>query len=89
MMTQQEIFREVVSLPFKEQAELVEKIGRNLKQSISENGDNKAKEKELSVEERKAIVDQLRGIAAVEGKIPPTDEEIKEDYINYLSEKYK
>lgn len=89
MMTQQEIFREVVSLPFKEQAELVEKIGRNLKQSIAENGDKKAKEKELSIEERKAIVDQLRGIAAVEGKTPPTDEEVKEDYINYLSEKYK
>lgn len=89
MMTQQEIFREVVSLPFKEQAELVEKIGRNLKQSIAENGDNKIKEKELSIEERKAIVESLYGIAAVEGKTPPTDEEIKEDYINYLSEKYK
>lgn len=89
MMTQQEIFREVISLPFKEQAELVEKIGRNLKQSIAEHGDKKVKEKELSIEERKAIVDRLRGIAAVEGKIPPTDEEVKEDYINYLSEKYK
>ncbi len=89
MMTQQEIFREVVSLPFKEQAELVEKIGRNLKQSIAENGDNKTKEKELSIEERKAIVESLYGIAAVEGKTPPTDEEVKEDYINYLAEKYK
>lgn len=88
-MKQQEICREVVSLSFKEQAELVEKIGRNLKQSIVENGDKNAKEKELSIEERKVIVDRLRGIAAVEGKTPPTDEEVKEDYINYLSEKYK
>jgi len=89
MMTQQEIFREVVSLPFKEQAELVEKIGRSLKQSIAENGDNKIEEKELSIEERMAIVESLAGCAAVEGKTPPTDEEVKEDYINYLVEKYK
>ena len=43
-------------------------------EEISSNG------RELSIEERKAIVDSLRGIAATEGKTPPTDEEIKEDY---------
>ena len=47
------------------------------------------KKEELSVEERMAIVESLRGIAAIEGKTPPTDEEIKEDYTNYLLEKYK
>ncbi|HQU83698.1 MAG TPA: hypothetical protein PKY59_11255 [Pyrinomonadaceae bacterium] len=45
--------------------------------------------KKLSIEERTAIVDRLRGIAAVEGKIPPTDEEVKEHYLNYILEKYK
>lgn len=44
---------------------------------------------ELIIEERLAIVERLRGIAAVEGKTPPTDEEVKEDYYNYLAEKYK
>lgn len=44
---------------------------------------------ELTIEERLAIVESLRGIAAVEGKTPPTDEEVKEDYYNYLAEKYK
>lgn len=47
------------------------------------------KKEKLSIEERMAIVESLRGIAAVEGKTPPTDEEVKEDYINYISEKYK
>ncbi|MGI9054295.1 MAG: hypothetical protein ACR2F2_00690 [Pyrinomonadaceae bacterium] len=88
MMTQQEIFQEVVSLPFKEQAELVEKIGRNLKQGISENGDNTAKEKELSVEERMAIVKSLAGSLKMENP-PMTKEEDREIIYEYLSEKYK
>ena len=88
MMTQQEIFQEVVSLPFKEQAELVEKIGRHLKQGISENGDNTAKEKELSVEERMAIVKSLAGSLKMENP-PMTKEEDREIIYEYLSEKYK
>ena len=88
MMTQQEIFQEVVSLPIIEQAELVEKIGRNLKQSISENGDNTAKEKELSVEERMAIVKSLAGSLKMENP-PMTKEEDREIIYEYLSEKYK
>ncbi len=47
------------------------------------------KKEELTIEERLAIIESLRGIAAVEGKIPPTDEEAKENYYNYLAEKYK
>ncbi len=89
MLTQQEIYREAVALPFDEQKDLVEKLSRNLKRENGETGNKKSDEKELSIEERKAIVDSLRGIAAVEGKTPPTDEEIREDYTNYLSEKYK
>jgi len=88
MMTQQEIFQEAVSLSFKEQAELIEKIGRDLKQSISENGDNKAKEKELSVEERMAIVKSLAGSLKMENP-PMTKEEDREIIYEYLSEKYK
>ncbi|CAN5243772.1 hypothetical protein BH20ACI1_BH20ACI1_28820 [soil metagenome] len=88
-MTQQEIYREAAALPFDEQKELVEKLSRNLQRETSENGNKEAEERELSIEERKAIVDSLRGIAAVEGKTPPTDEEIREDYTNYLMEKYK
>ncbi len=88
-MTQQEIYRQIVALPFREQKELVEKLSRNLKLENGENGNKEFVEKELSVEEKMAIVESLSGFAAVEGKTPPTDEEIREDYTNYLMEKYK
>lgn len=45
--------------------------------------------KKLSIEEKTEIVNRLRGIAAVEGKIPPTAEEVEEDYLNFILEKYK
>ena len=48
-----------------------------------------ADEVETSIDERKSIVDELRGIAAVPGKIPPTYEEWREERTNYLLEKYK
>lgn len=90
MLTQQEIYREAIALPYNEQAELIEKISRNLKQGIAENGnENTHEEKEPSIEEKREAIKRLRGIAKVEGKPAPTDEEIKEDYTNYLLEKYK
>jgi hypothetical protein len=82
MLTQQEIIKEIMAFPIFEQFEIVEKIQRNIKQNLKE-------KKELSVEEKLAIVERLAGIAKVEGKSAPTDEEIKEDYANYLAEKYK
>ncbi len=88
MMTQQEIFREVVSLPFREQAELIEKISRNLKQGIAENGNQKIEDKELSIAERIAIVESLAGSLKMENP-PMTKEEDCEVIYQYLSEKYK
>jgi flagellin-specific chaperone FliS len=88
MMTQQEIFREVVSLPFREQAELIEKISRNLKQGIAENGNQKIEDKELSIAERIAIVESLAGSLKMENP-PMTKEEDREVIYQYLSEKYK
>ncbi len=88
MMTPQEIFREVVSLPFREQAELIEKISRNLKQGIAENGNQKIEDKELSIAEGIAIVESLAGSLKMENP-PMTKEETREDYYNHLAEKYK
>ncbi len=88
MMTQQEIFREVVSLPLKEQAELIEKISRNLKQGIAENGNQKTEDKELSIAERITIVESLAGSLKMENP-PMTKEEDREVIYQYLSEKYK
>ena len=83
---QTEIIERIIHLPITERVEIIEQISRSVREDLREKD---AEKKELSIEERKAIVDSLYGIAAVEGKTPPTDEEIREDYTNYLSEKYK
>jgi hypothetical protein len=86
MMTQQEIIKEITAFPLFEQFEIVEKIQRNIKQNLPPQNGLK---KELSIAEKSVIVESLAGIAKVEGKLPPTDEEIKRDYTDYLAEKYK
>jgi hypothetical protein len=83
---QMQITEQIRSLPISERIAIIEEISRGVRENLKEKGGNK---KELSIEERKAVVDRLRGGAAVEGRTPPTDEEIKEDYANYLLEKYK
>lgn len=85
-MTQQQIVQEFKTYPKAQKSVIIRQLLQIFEEDLEEitsNGD------ELSIEERMAIVDSLRGIAATEGKTPPTDEEIKEDYINYISEKYK
>ncbi|MBA3632965.1 MAG: hypothetical protein H0W58_09185 [Acidobacteria bacterium] len=84
-MTQQ-LVQEFKSYPKAQKSVIIRQLLRIFEEDLEENMQNS---RELSIEERKAIVESLYGIAAVEGKTPPTDEEIKEDYINYLSEKYK
>ena len=82
---QTELIEQILHLPIAERVEIIEKISRSVREDLRNSG----KQNEISIEERKKAVDRLRGIASVEGKTPPTDEEIKEDYTNYLSEKYK
>ncbi len=84
-MTQQQIVQEFKSYPKAQKSVVI----RKLLQIFEEDLDEAAKSDELSIEERMAIVESLSGFAAVEGKTPPTDEQVKEDYTNYLSEKYK
>lgn len=85
-MTSQEIVREVLTLPIFEQFEVIEKIQFNLKQNFKTQTTAK---QELSVKEKLAIVENLAGIGKANGKPAPTDEEIKEEYADYLAEKYK
>jgi len=80
---QVELIEQIIHLPIAERVEIIERITRSVREDLRGNG------KEINLEERKKAVDRLRGIAAVEGKTPPTDEEIREDYTNYLAEKYK
>jgi hypothetical protein len=83
-----ELIEQIIHLPIAERVEIIERVSRSVREDLQENG-KKQNEKELSIEERMKAVDSLRGIAAVEGKTPPTDEQVKEDYANYLAEKYK
>ena len=85
MLTQQEIYREAVALPYNEQKELVEKLSQNLKR---ENGENGNVENELSIEERTKIVESLAGTFKMENP-PMTKEEEREFIYERLSEKYK
>ncbi len=85
-MTQQQLVQEFKTYPKAQKSVIIRQLLRIFEEDLVENTHNN---KEVSIAEKKAIVDSLYGIAAVEGKTQPTDEEVKEDYINYLSEKYK
>jgi hypothetical protein len=78
-----ELIEQIIHLPIAERVEIIERISRSVREDLRETNE------EINFDERRKAVDRLRGIAAVEGKTPPTDEQIKEDYTNYLAEKYK
>ncbi len=81
---QVEIIEQIIHLPIAERVEIIEKISRSVREDL------RAKEIEKhSSDERQTAYLRLRGIAAVTGKTPPTDEETKEDYTNYLAEKHR
>jgi hypothetical protein len=74
-MTGEEIVKEARQLPVAEREVVVEEITRTIREETQ------------SVETRVSIVNQLYGIAKPDGPMP-SDEELKEDYIRYLTEKY-
>jgi len=71
-MTQQQFVQEFKSYPKAQKSVVISQLLRILADDLEEAPQRN--DGELSIEERKAIVDSLRGIAAVEGKTPPTDE---------------
>jgi hypothetical protein len=79
-----EIIDEIIQLPIAERMEIIDKISKSLREDmgLTEND-------EPSPENRHAAYLSLKGALAVPGKTPPTDEEIKKEYADYLSEKYK
>jgi hypothetical protein len=80
---QTEIIEQIIHLPIAERVEIIEKISRSVKEELRESETD-----ENSIERRKLAYTRLRGIAAVKGKTPPTDDEVKESFINHLSEKH-
>jgi len=74
-MTQEELIKEIKQLPLDRQKEILDVITRSVR------------EKTQPPEDRASIVSRLRGIAKPDGPVP-SDEELKDDYVRYLEEKY-
>ena len=75
-MTYQEIVKKIQTLPVAERLSLLEILAHSLQTVIQED----------NVPARKSILAEVRGMLQVDPL--PTDEELKENYTNYLSEKY-
>ena len=80
---QTELIEQIIQLPIAERVEIIEKISRSVREDLRENEANSS-----SYDERRAAVERLRGIAKTENPTM-TKEEDREDYQNYLTEKYK
>ncbi|HMS43053.1 MAG TPA: hypothetical protein PKE69_22685 [Pyrinomonadaceae bacterium] len=85
-MTQQQLVQEFRTYPKAQKSVIIRQLLRIFEEDLEET--EQKVEKELSIKERKAAIDRLRGIAKTENP-PMTKEEVREDYYNYLAEKYK
>ncbi len=74
-MTHEELVKEIMQLPVEQRMQLLETISRSIREEARPR------------QQGESIVSRLRGIAKFDGPVP-TDEEIKEDYTHYLTEKY-
>jgi hypothetical protein len=95
-MTRRQFIEEIKQLSVAERIALIEAISRSLREdletgqsavSISAASNTETTDDDGERERKIAAVRRLRGIAKSEGE-PPSDAELKEDYVNYLSEKY-
>lgn len=92
-MTQKQLIEQIKQLPIAARIALLEEISRSLREDF-ESGNGAAQGAEVSEadlrrqrEAKMSAVRRLSGIAKPDGP-PPSDEEIKEDYTRYLTEKY-
>jgi hypothetical protein len=94
-MTRQQFLEEIKQLSVAERIALIEAITRTLREDLEarEEVASAAPTESRQTEARKmgqdklSISQHLRGILKFEGE-PPTDEEVKEMYADYLTEKY-
>jgi hypothetical protein len=75
MMTHEELLKEIKRLPVEERIAVLDTISRSVQEETQSQGD------------RVSVADQLYRIARPDGPLS-SDEELKEDYIRYLTEKY-
>ncbi len=74
-MSREQLIKEIRQLPLEQRMEILEAISRSVREDIQPR------------EHRGSAVSRLRGIAKPDG-LAPSDEELKEDYARYLTEKY-
>jgi len=88
-MTHEELIKEIYQLPLDKRKAILKAIEASVKdeQQAAENLRSIGNQDQLSTEERLAAVQRLFGILKRDGEAP-TDEELKEEYANYLAEKY-
>jgi DNA-directed RNA polymerase specialized sigma24 family protein len=84
-MTREEIIQEINQLPPDERKAIAETVLRGVQEEVAVDSERPASE--VSREEKIAAFHRLRGMLQTEGP-PPTDDELKDDYVNYLQEKY-
>lgn len=89
-MTPQEIIKEIKHFSLSDKVSVIEQVSQSLLTDLKVANKHLQidSERQLSIEERTAIVESLYGFAATEGRRTLTDEEIREDRANYLLEKY-
>ena len=80
-MSRQELLAAIEQLPLAERLSLIEAVTRRLREEIESTSRGTV---ELAGE---SVAVKLRGAFKASGE-PPTDEEMREDYTNYLMEKY-
>ena len=94
-MTRQQFLEEIKQLSIAERIALIEAIFRSLREELEmssgdpalSGGETPEDNIQEERERRMAAVRRLRGILKTSGN-PPSDEELKDDYTNYLIEKY-
>jgi hypothetical protein len=94
-MTQQQFIEEIKRLSIEERIALIEAISRSLREDLENpNGDEATLGRETleadvqsETELKLAAVHRLQGIIKFDGD-PPTDEELKDIYADYVIEKY-
>jgi hypothetical protein len=86
-MTHEELIQEINQLPRDKRKALGEAILRSIQEEQVASDSEPRKESEVTREEKIAALHRLRGMLKTEGP-PPTDEELRDDYIKYLAEKY-
>ena len=85
-MTREEIIQEINQLPPNERKAIAETVLRGVQEEVAIDSGRLA-QSQVGREEKVAAFHRLRGMLQTEGP-PPTDEELKDDYVKYLEEKY-